>query len=211
MNKIDIDKLYSNAEKNYELKEFKKAFESYLILAEAGFSDAQVIVGKMYFSGSGVSENFDLFLNWYEKAANNGSSHAQVYLSRKYFHEKVFDKSIELCELAVENNYSSAIRLKGTLLENGCYGEENKSKALQFFKKSSEMGNILAMKSYARLLWKEKKILFGLLWYLKYIFNIRKFMKEYKKIYSGDDDSFFNSFNGELLYGTNSIDNKLGH
>lgn len=56
---------------------YATALRSWLPLAQAGDSEAQANVGYMYEEGLGVSQQFDVAIDWYEKAAASGSMQAQ--------------------------------------------------------------------------------------------------------------------------------------
>ena len=55
---------------------YATALRAWLPLAEAGDPEAQANVGYMYEEGLGVSQQFDVAVGWYEKAAASGSMQA---------------------------------------------------------------------------------------------------------------------------------------
>lgn len=55
---------------------YATALRSWLPLAEAGDPEAQANVGYMYEEGLGVTQQFDVAVSWYEKAAASGSMQA---------------------------------------------------------------------------------------------------------------------------------------
>jgi len=57
-------------------QDYKKAFEWYSKAAQQGNSQAQLIVGMMYFKGEGVQQNNELAEKWLRKAAENGNKDA---------------------------------------------------------------------------------------------------------------------------------------
>lgn len=56
---------------------YATALRSWLPLAQSGDSEAQANVGYMYEEGLGVTQQFDVAIDWYEKAAKSGSMQAQ--------------------------------------------------------------------------------------------------------------------------------------
>jgi uncharacterized protein len=52
--------------------------------AEQGQSDAQVMLGNMYFAGQGIPQDYVQALMWVRKAAEQGQSDAQVMLGSMY-------------------------------------------------------------------------------------------------------------------------------
>ncbi len=63
---------------------YATALRSWLPLAEAGDPEAQANVGYMYEEGLGVSQQFDVAVGWYEKAAASGSMQANHNLGMIY-------------------------------------------------------------------------------------------------------------------------------
>ena len=63
---------------------YATALRSWLPLAEAGDSEAQANVGYMYEEGLGVTQQFDVALQWYEKAAVSGSMQASHNLGMMF-------------------------------------------------------------------------------------------------------------------------------
>ena len=55
---------------------YATALRAWLPLAEAGDPEAQANVGYMYEEGLGVTQQFDIAVSWYEKAAALGSMQA---------------------------------------------------------------------------------------------------------------------------------------
>ena len=39
-------------------------------------------LGKLYYTGSGVPQNYKLALNWFKKASNNGSKESNEYIQK---------------------------------------------------------------------------------------------------------------------------------
>ena len=63
---------------------YATALRSWLPLAEAGDPEAQANVGYMYEEGLGVTQQFDVAVSWYEKAAASGSMQANHNLGMIY-------------------------------------------------------------------------------------------------------------------------------
>ena len=63
---------------------YATALRSWLPLAEEGDPEAQANVGYMYEEGLGVSQQYDVAVSWYEKAAASGSMQANHNLGMIY-------------------------------------------------------------------------------------------------------------------------------
>ena len=63
---------------------YATALRSWLPLAEAGDPEAQANVGYMYEEGLGVSQQLDVAVGWYERAAASGSMQANHNLGMIY-------------------------------------------------------------------------------------------------------------------------------
>ena len=58
------------------------AFDLFMELAEKDFPEAQCNVADYYRCGKVVQKDIDLAIEWYEKAASNGSERAVDWLER---------------------------------------------------------------------------------------------------------------------------------
>jgi uncharacterized protein len=63
----------------YEKKDYKKAHELWLPIAEKGETRAQFFMGFMYDMGFGVPENDNEAIKWYQLAAEQGDARAQLF------------------------------------------------------------------------------------------------------------------------------------
>ena len=69
---------YCNSKYVLPARENASIFQHYLEKAEAGDTEAQVMLGKLYNLGYGVEANEDLAIEWWAKAAKNGNKEAQA-------------------------------------------------------------------------------------------------------------------------------------
>lgn len=69
-------------------KEYKTAFQLYLMAAQRGLAEAQFKVGDCYENYFGVSRDYDKALYWYEMAAKQGHVDAQYFTGKLYYWEK---------------------------------------------------------------------------------------------------------------------------
>ena len=62
----------------------RKAVSWFLKAAEQGDAEAQRNLGNCYYSGTGVSQNYEEAVKWYRKAAEQGDAEARVILGVRY-------------------------------------------------------------------------------------------------------------------------------
>jgi TPR repeat protein len=68
----------------YEREQYATAFRLFESLAYQGDIRAQRAVGRSYYDGKGVPQNFEAALTWFRAAAGRGSTEAQLYLGIMY-------------------------------------------------------------------------------------------------------------------------------
>ena len=89
-----------NAACEYEKrKEFKSAYQLYLVAANRGFASSQCNIGWLYENGNGIPQDKEKAAKWYGKSAEQGNKFAQCNLA--FFYEK---------GIGVHRDYSIAIK-----------------------------------------------------------------------------------------------------
>ena len=71
---IDMDKMYK-----------EKGIALIRRSAEQGYTEAQYNLGRCYYNGEGVSQDYTQAVYWWRKAAEQGYSDAQYYLGFAYY------------------------------------------------------------------------------------------------------------------------------
>lgn len=66
------------------LQAYSQTFAEYKIAAEQEDSFAQYNLGFAYYSGEGVSQDYDQAVYWFQKAAEQGHSDAKRILKEKF-------------------------------------------------------------------------------------------------------------------------------
>jgi len=79
----------------YEKGDYSEAYSIWRPRADAGEAYAQEAIGYLYFYGKGVLKDENKGVEWYEKAAFNGSAKAQKRMAVHYL-KKVDDYSISM-------------------------------------------------------------------------------------------------------------------
>jgi len=75
---------YANGKDAYDMEEYAIAWQKLLPLAEAGDTEAQILVGRMYNNGNGVTANLSKGAEYYARAATHGNMRAQALLAFLY-------------------------------------------------------------------------------------------------------------------------------
>lgn len=137
-------------------KNYKEAMEWYGKASAKGDVPAEIIIGTFYENGEGVKKDFKEALKWYQKAAAQGNETAETKIGHFY------DRGIGVTQnhqeamkwyLKAAAHESDAQESMGELYENGFWGEGRKdyAKALEWYKKSADQGNEIAMQKYEEL------------------------------------------------------------
>ena len=71
----------ASAKHDYQEKNYAAALKESTPLAEQGNADAQVLLGRMYLMGQGVTQDRDQAMKWFKAAAVQGNADAQFLLS----------------------------------------------------------------------------------------------------------------------------------
>jgi uncharacterized protein len=115
-----LETLKFTAQKYYWGKEVRqnlpKALALYLMAAERGDTEAQFIVGGMYFQGIGTEKNQKEAFKWLYKAAKNGESTPQS--------QKILGQAFLLGNV-VPQNYTESIQWYQRASENGDHDAQN--------------------------------------------------------------------------------------
>ena len=143
-----------NAQKYYWGKEVRqnlpKALALYLMAAERGDTEAQFIVGGMYFQGIGTEKNQKEAFKWLYKAAINGEStpQSQKILGQSFLLGNVvpqnYAESIQWYQRASESGDHDAQNELAFLYYVGRGVEQNFNTSFKWFEKAAEGGLAVA-------------------------------------------------------------------
>jgi TPR repeat protein len=146
MNCMKIAKIFMdtiNVMNNRLLSTYKELL-SLKIKAEKGDTSIQLILGNKLFDGIEPFEKDYLgAILWYQKAADKGSPNAQCKLANIYFYTKLvndYDKAYSLYLKSAEQRNPTALNMVGMCYYYGCGVVENKTEAINWWKKASDLG-----------------------------------------------------------------------
>ncbi|KAK8857492.1 hypothetical protein M9Y10_015897 [Tritrichomonas musculus] len=103
------------------------------------------LFGSVFYSGSGVEQNYLIAKEFFELAAQQNNPAAFYNLGKLYYNgngvEKDIYKAKEYYELAAEQNYSDALYSLGNLYYNGIEIEKNYFIAKEYFELAAKQNN----------------------------------------------------------------------
>jgi hypothetical protein len=108
---------YERCVKAYEDKDFTNAYN---ICKEDNASNAQFIIGEMYYNGLGVKKDHAEAAIWIRKAAEQGLSEAQFIIGHMYYYgfgvKEDHAEALTWCRKAAENGHIRARILRDKIL-----------------------------------------------------------------------------------------------
>src|SRR5262249_57519770 len=73
-----------SAQRAYQQEDYATALQDATALAQQGHAEAQVLLGRMYLTGRGVSKDPDTALKWFKAAAVQGNAAGAFLLGAMY-------------------------------------------------------------------------------------------------------------------------------
>ena len=145
--------------------DYKQAFEWFKKSSEANNKFAQYSLGTLYYNGTGVSQDYAMAMTYFQKAADKSQPYAAYMLGRMYAKGEStqidtetsnhyysiaisgFEKLVK-DERADDNTYYKLARM----YSKGHGTQINMDKAVKYWKKACEAGNVNALYDYAKAL-----------------------------------------------------------
>ena len=116
--------------------------------ANAGDISACAYLGKMYYEGTGVAQNYNEAFKWYQKAADNGVTGAYTWLGVMYYNgqgvAQNYEKAFLWTKKAAENGAADAYVGLGVMYCKGQGVAQNYGEAFQWFQKAVDNGDAVA-------------------------------------------------------------------
>ena len=116
--------------------------------ANAGDISACAYLGKMYYEGTGVAQNYNEAFKWYQKAADNGVTGAYTWLGVMYYNgqgvAQNYEKAFLWTKKAAENGAADAYVGLGVMYCKGQGVAQNYGEAFQWFQKAVDNGDPVA-------------------------------------------------------------------
>ncbi len=125
-------------------RNIEESIKWYSKAAKNGNPDGQYNLGRIYYSGIGVSRNFKDAAYWYYKAAEQGHAHSQYCLGFMYENGqgmiKNYGESFKWYNKAIKQETIMRPDILGYMYENGKGTVVNCAKALEWYIKAVEQG-----------------------------------------------------------------------
>lgn len=117
--------------------------------AEEGDDVSQYILGRCYYYGEGVEQDFNQAVFWWTKAANQGHADAMTLLGLAYRFglgvEVDYAKSLSLLQEAADKDCASALMNLGVCYQEGWGVEVDIEEALRLYMMAAERGDVMAL------------------------------------------------------------------
>ena len=127
-----------DANRAIENKDYKKAYELFLPLAEEGNAEAQTRLGALYVNGQGVEQDLDKGLSWIMKAATQGYETARKI-------------AFKLCLDLVNQGDTTVMYNLGNMCLNGWGGEYDTNVCLGWLENAGKIGHEKSSKMLAKI------------------------------------------------------------
>lgn len=138
--------LFDQAETAYLRKDYVKAEELFCQVAEQGHVRSQVILGRLYKTGAGVSKNDQSAVYWFHKAAEHGDAGAQNDLgwlcSMGRGVSKDNQKAVYWYQKAAEQGLAEAQFNLGLMYAGGIGVTQDNTTAKYWYRKAAEQGDM---------------------------------------------------------------------
>lgn len=133
----------------FQKGDLSKAVELWLSEANAGDSEAQYILGSLYFEGKGVTQNYAEAMKWFQASAEQGYALSQNALANMYFSATGVDTDYALAVhwwlLASEQGISDSQNNLAVAYRDGLGVTKDPKAAIRWFEKAAFQKDIEAM------------------------------------------------------------------
>ncbi len=129
----------------YEAKDYKKAYDEWIVLARKNDPAAMRNIGHLYRRGLGVEQDYQKAMTWYKRAATLGLDRAQanvagMYLAGEGVEQDYAQAANWFAQAAQQGHVISQYNL-ALLLENGLGVRKDERMALGWFAIAAEAGH----------------------------------------------------------------------
>lgn len=129
----------------------------YRLGAERGDPNAEYQLGRMYFWGRGVPQDYAQAAFWCQKAADQGLAKAEYAVGNMYYYGRGYDQSYNNALVwyhkAADQNDAEAQEAIGTMNYHGYGVTQSYSEAMVWFRKAADQGYAKAESGIGYLYW----------------------------------------------------------
>ncbi len=141
----DTESVYAEALALMEKEDYAEAVDRLILAARNGHVRAQVDLGTMYVTGTGVQCDPKTAFGYFRMAAEGGDPEAQSYLGRMYLNgdgtEQSDKKAFKWLSEASEKGETDALNCLGYMYHEGRGCERSLDKSIECFSKAAEGGD----------------------------------------------------------------------
>ena len=134
--------ILAEADREFDNKNYTRAMELYMQIPDN--NEAQHQIGKMYYDGKGVSQNYTEAMNWFRKAAERGYAKSQNNVGAMYYEgsgvNQNYAEAVNWYRKAAEQGLATAQYNLGVRYEYGQGVSQNYSEAEKWYRKAAEQG-----------------------------------------------------------------------
>lgn len=145
-----------NAQVLLNQKRYAEAVKIYEHRANAGDAHSQVILGWMYFEGSGVAKDAEKALGLFDRAARLGSREGAFYFGRAAISFGRYEEAIKSFQAAARQEYGPALLWLGLVYTRGLGVTADFEKGIDYLKRAKNTGNRFAQRELALLMLRGK-------------------------------------------------------
>ncbi len=117
--------------------------------AKEAYVSSCVNIAVKYENGDGVEQDYEIALEWYKKAADNGNTDAMYSIGCMFADghgvEQDYAKAMEWYRNAADNGNADAMNSIGYMYDCGNGVEQDYEKALEWYEKAIDAGNVDSM------------------------------------------------------------------
>ncbi len=137
-------------------KDLQRAAELYQSAANAGYPDAENVLGVLYATGGdGLPKDDQQAIQWYRKAADQGFAKAEKNLGDMYFFghgvDRDYEQALAWYKKATGQQFGEAQYRLGYMHEKGLGTQQSNQDATALYKQAASHGNVDAQHALDRL------------------------------------------------------------
>lgn len=140
----DAEEALNSQQSSTEQTEDQKLFAEYMQTAKQGNADSQAMIGYLYYTGKGVSQDYVQAIAWFRKAANQGHVVAQYCLGNCYYSGEGVDQdyvqAFAWYRKAANQGYANAQGAIASCYYGGEGVTKDLTQAIYWYRKAADQG-----------------------------------------------------------------------
>ena len=137
-------------------KDVQRAAELYRSAADAGYPDAENVLGVLYATGSdGLPKDDQQAVQWYRKAAEQGFAKAEKNLGDMYYYgrgvDRDYEQALDWYKKAADQQFAEAQYRLGYMYEKGLGTQQSNQDAIALYKQAASHGSVDGQRALDRL------------------------------------------------------------